>query len=56
MKGEALAKLLLGMGAAITFATTTFAMLEAHYLHTLSTASERYLRWCGVVDRPSPVV
>lgn len=57
VSGEALAKLLLGTAVATTFAATTFAMLEAHYVHTLSSASERYLsarkEWAMRMSRAS---
>jgi hypothetical protein len=40
---EPFAKFALGVCIAITFATTTFAMFEAHYLETLSSASQQFL-------------
>ena len=40
---QPIAKLCLGIAVATTFAATTFAMLEFHYLHTLALASELYL-------------
>jgi len=41
--GAALANVLLGVAVGLSFATTTFAMLESHYLHTLSSAGGGYL-------------